>query len=164
MKKLLLIILILILYQQLPAQNYKFQALFIYNIAQRIEWPLLTDDFIIGVVGSKEITHELQDISTKRKMFGHNIKIMEISNSNPQIENCQLIYVGRSSSSKINNIKSIVKNRPILLVSDKKGLAGAHINFIDTPQKIEFEIYPTSIKSQQLKIASTLYNLGIVRE
>ena len=164
MKKLLLIALALLLYLQVPAQNYKFQALFIFNIAQRIEWPSIANEFIIGVAGSNEIMQELENISTKRQLFGHKIKIVQLSTSNPKVDHCHLVYLGRSSSSKIDNMIPVIKNRPILLVGDKKGIKGAHINFLDTPGKIEFEVYPNSIKSQKLKVANSLYELGIVRD
>ncbi len=162
-KKLLLFVLILLLYQKITAQDYKFQALFIYNIVQRIEWPNLNHDFVIGVVGSKDMEKELSSIAKSRQMNGHQIKVRQLTAFDFQTKAVHLVYLGRSSSSKIDKIKSVIKNEPILLVGDKKGLNGAHINFLDLPGKIEFEIYPKLIKSQHLKVANSLLNLGIVK-
>ncbi len=162
-RKLILLTLILLLYQKVSAQDYKFQALFIYNIVQRIEWPSIESEFVIGIIGSKDMEKEMTSIAQTKTINGHKIKIKTITPYEFQIKDVHLIYVARSASSKIKQITNNINNKPILLVSDKKGLQGGHINFLDRPGKIEFEIYPTLIKSQNLKVSNSLLNLGIVK-
>jgi len=151
------------MYQKISAQDYKFQALFIYNIVQRIEWPALEKEFTIGVIGSKEMEKELNSIAQTKTINGHKIRVKQITPYEFQTQDVHLLYLARSLSSKISQVSNIIQDKPILLVSDKKGLEGAQINFLDLPGKIEFEIYPSLIKSHSLKVANSLLNLGIVK-
>ncbi len=59
MGKYYLLLLLLLCGIRSYSQNYKFQALYVFNIAQNVEWPGLTNQFTIGVAGSNEMTHEL---------------------------------------------------------------------------------------------------------
>ncbi len=163
MKKLFVIFMLLMLFKQLPAQNYKFQALFIYNIAQGVEWPEVNNAFVIGVVGTKELQRELENISQKRELFGHRIDVRPISPSRLNIGDCHLVYVGRTWTNKISEIKSLTASKPVLLISDKPGVQDVCINFIDNSAKIQFEVFPNTIKEHHLNITSSLLNLGIVK-
>ncbi len=164
MKRVLSMLVLLSLLGMAKAQNSKFQALFMYNIAQRIEWPNLVGEFVIGVVGSKEMYNELEQIAQKKHLFGNTIKVLQINPSDLVSTKCHAVYLSRSSSSKIDDVNEHVKHSPTLVFTDKEGLRGAGINFVDNSQKIEFEIYPSIIESSQLKIASSLFNLGKVMD
>lgn len=164
MKQVLFMLVMLSLVGTANAQNSKFQALFMYNIVQRIEWPNLVGEFVIGVIGSKDMYNELDLIAQKKKLYGNSIKVVQIGADDLNSTHCHAVYISRSSSSKIDEVNTQVKNKPILVFTDKEGLRGAGINFVDNSQKIEFEIYPSIIKSNQLKIASSLFNLGTVME
>ena len=163
MKKLLVFLMLFVLHKQLPAQNYKFQALFIYNISQRIEWPDVNNAFVIGVVGTKELQNELQAIAQKRQLFGHPIEVREVSPSKLDVEGCHLVYLARTMSSKVDQVKSLIASKPVLLIGEKPGIEGVGINFIDNSKKIEFEIYPQTIKAHKLNVTSSLMSLGIVK-
>nr|WP_321453890.1 YfiR family protein [uncultured Carboxylicivirga sp.] len=164
MKKLFALIFTLCIVWGIKAQNYKFQALFMYNIAQRIEWPNLSGEFVIGVIGSKEIHDELESIAQKKQLFGNAIKVLYVTENDLTNQLFHVLYVDRSLSAKVSRITKEVASHPTLLVTDKNGLTGGGINFIDNSSKIEFEIFPTVIKSHQLHLSGTLLNLGIVKE
>ncbi|GAF02372.1 YfiR family protein [Saccharicrinis fermentans] len=163
-KKTLAILLLIGSLLPVNAQNYKFQALFIYNIVKRVNWPPSSDNFKIGVVGSKELQKELEILSKKQKIGGKTIEIITLTPSSIQENEVHVLYLGRSSSSKIGDIQTIIKSKPVLLIGDKAGLKGAGINFIDNSKEIKFEIYPNTIKEHQLAISSSLLNLGVVIE
>ncbi|WP_075590208.1 YfiR family protein [Labilibacter marinus] len=163
MKKIVLIGILLTLFQYSPAQNYKFQALFIYNIVKRVNWPSPSDNFVIGVMGSKELQKELIGISKKQKLGGKQIKIINVS-SKEELNDIHVLYFSRSSSSKLNDIQAQLKSKPILLIGEKSGLKGVGINFIDNSNEIKFEIYPANIKDHQLTLATSLLSLGEVKQ
>ncbi len=163
MKKILMLLALLFILHETSAQNYKFQALFVYNIAQRIEWPNISGEFVIGVIGSKQIERELDMIAQKKKMFGNNIKVLHINTNDLPSATYHILYIDRNSSSKLDEINSIVSSHPTLVITDKSGLTGGAINFIDNSSKIEFEIFPSVIKSHQLNVSNSLLNLGIVK-
>ena len=163
-RKLAFMLLLIAIASQVSAQNYKFQSLFIYNIVKRINWPPGSNDFVIGVVGSKDLVKELVNLSQKQKLGNKTIKVKSVHASNDSFEGIHVLYLGRSSSSKIDVVKSRIASKPVLLIGDKSGLKGAGINFIDNSKSIEFEIYPTTIKEHHLTVASSLLSLGIVKE
>ncbi|MBS2098663.1 YfiR family protein [Carboxylicivirga linearis] len=164
MKKMYTLIVLLCIAWGAEAQNYKFQALFMYNIAQRIEWPNLAGEFVIGVIGSKEMHQELESIAQKKQLFGNSIKVVHVNADELSGKLYHVLYLDRSSSVKLGDVKKQVVSKPTLLITDKNGLTGGGINFIDNSSKIEFEIFPTVIKSHQLHLSGSLLNLGIVRE
>lgn len=164
MKKLFFLSMLMVLYASISAQNHKFQALFIYNIVRLVEWPAIDNSFVIGVVGSKEMYRELQSLSQKHKISGHPIEVRTINPSQLMYNDCHVIYVGRSSSNKVEQVVSQIDSKPILLIGDKVGLNGVAINFIDNSENISFEIYPSLIKSHQLSLSNSLLSLGTVKE
>ncbi len=144
-------------------QNYKFQALYVFNIAQNIEWPGVINHFTIGVVGSHDMAGELTQIFKTRKLGGLPVVVKPIEMTIADITNCQLVYLGRGASSKLEALVPYVRTKPVLVVSDKTGLSGAGINMLDNASKLEFEILPSIIKEQGLKVAGSLLNLAIVK-
>jgi len=163
MKTILFLFALLLAICKAEGQNYKFQALYLFNIAQQIEWPSSNSNFNIGVIGSSELEKELNTIFQTRKLSGVSVKVSSISSTLAGAENCQLLYLARSLSSKISNVTDLITNKPVLLVSDKSGLTGAGINLIDESTRLEFEIYPTIIEAHGLKLSNSLLNLGIVK-
>ncbi|MCT4587834.1 MAG: YfiR family protein [Carboxylicivirga sp.] len=158
------LILLLVFVGNIKAKNYKFQALFMYNIAQRIEWPNVSGDFTIGVIGCKDIHKELNEIALKRSLLGHKIQVIDLNPDQLNQQDCHIIYVGTSSSNKLDAINTSIGLKPSLIITNKNGLTGSGINFIDDSEKIEFEIFPSVIKQHQLKLAASLLSLGTVKE
>ncbi len=163
-KKTALILMAIVLIQkQLPAQNYKFQALFIYNIVKRIEWPDHSSDFVIGVVDCKEIQHELESLSQKQKLGGRTIRVVSLDADDAHNHTLHALFLGKKSSSKIEEIRAKIQSKPILLIGEKPGIKGVGINFLESSKGIEFEIYPKTIASHKLNVANSLLNLGLIR-
>ncbi len=147
----------------LHAQNYKFQSLFIYNIIKRIEWPSESEKFIIGVLDCKELQKELVSISQKQKIGGRSIEVINVNMGDSDLSKVHVLYVGRSASSKIPQLKTKIADKPILLIGEKPGINGVGINFLDNSTGIKFEIFTNEIKSHKLLISNSLLNLGIVK-
>jgi hypothetical protein len=164
-KSLIILTLLLGAYQCLPAQNYKFQSLFIYNIIKRIDWPTSSDNnIVIGVMGSKELYNELHSLAQKQKIAGKKVVIQEFNIASNKVDDIHVLYVARSSSSKIKEISTLLSSKPVLLISDKPGITGVGINFLDNTKGLKFEIFPGNIKSHQLSVANSLLTLGIIKE
>lgn len=163
-KGLLMLLFLSIGSSQLVAQNYQFQSLFIYNIIKRINWPQISNDFIIGVIGSKDLVVELKSLSEHKKLGDKRIKVIAVNPNKDSFEDVHVLYLGRSSSSKVDLVNAKIAQVPVLLIGDKPGIKGVSINFIDNSKKIEFEIYPNTIESHSLTIASSLLSLGTVKE
>lgn len=164
MKKLLILLMFTAPIITTHGQNYKFQSLYIFNIAKLIEWPNKYDSFVIGVVGARSLSKELNELTNNRSMEGHEIKVLLLDPYEFTVENINMIYIGRNASKLADEIRQKAESKPILLIGDKPGLEGFGINFIDNSEKISFEIYPNNISKKKLKVSQSLLQLGTVIE
>jgi hypothetical protein len=146
------------------AQNEKFKALFMYNFTKYIEWPATqrSGDFVIGVLGNSSITAELRTIAGKQKVGTQNIVVKTFS-SISEIEECNILYLPPSKSMLIGELASKLSGKPMLIISDKNGLAsqGAGINYIMDGDKLKYEINKGSIEKRGLIVSNALLALGI---
>ncbi len=147
------------------AQNEMFKALFMYNFTKNVEWPadMRQGDFIIAVLGDSPVISELQKAAENKKVGQQNIVIKKIDNIG-SIDKCHILYVPANKSNDLSSVLAKVDNKPVLLVTDKDGLAqqGACINYVVIGGKLNFEINKSRFQKQGLQMSSSLANLGIV--
>jgi len=120
--------------------DYKAYTLFVYNFMKYVEWPEAQSkgDFVVGVYGDSPIQKELQTLASSKKLKGRNIVIKTMSKPEEAV-NCQLLYVTSSKSSVVKTLKDQMKDKPILIVGEREGLArkGAALSFV-TESKLYF--------------------------
>lgn len=166
MKKLYLIVVILaIVGSSAFSQNTaKIHSIFIYNFIKLIEWPASykTGTFNIEIVGNDPIFRELSNLAKAKKVGSQSIKVTKITSFN-NFDKVNLVYVPKSQSSKIAQVKAGVGNKSTLIISDTKdGISkGADINFLIVGNKPKFEIKAESAKAKKLQVSTSLVNLGI---
>lgn len=146
--------------------DYKAYTLFIYNFMKYIEWTEAQSkgDFVIGVLGDSPINKELQALASSKKLKGRNI-VLKKCNTPEEAASCHLLYITDSKSSAVKTLKEQVKDKPVLIVGEREGLAkkGASLSFVTLEDDgLKFDINKKEIEQHQLKIASSLINLGIV--
>jgi hypothetical protein len=146
--------------------DYKAYTLFVYNFMKYVEWPEAQSkgDFTVGVFGDSPIQKELQVLASGKKLRGRNIVIKSIGKPE-DAANCQLLYISSSKSSQIKQLKEQMKDKPILFVGEREGLAkkGAALSFVTMEDdELKFDINKKEIETHQLKIASSLISLGIL--
>ncbi|HWY39012.1 MAG TPA: YfiR family protein, partial [Bacteroidia bacterium] len=139
---------------------------FVYNFMKYIEWPEAQSkgDFVVGVFGDSPIQKELQALAAGKKLKGRNIIIKLISKPEDAIT-CQLLYLSSSKSTVIKQLKDQMKDKPVLIVGEREGLAkkGAGLSFVTLEDdELKFDINKKEIEVHQLKIASSLLALGIL--
>jgi hypothetical protein len=149
----------------LKAQEEMFKALFMYNFTKDIEWPNKNGDFVITVLGNSPIVGELEKIATKKKVGNQPIKVLKVNNPS-EIRYPHIVYIAPAKSSQLREVISNLNNKPVLVISDKPGLAdqGSGINYVKINGKQKFEINPSQITDTGLKLNSFLISLGIVVE
>ncbi len=142
-------------------QNEKFKALFVYNFIKNIEWPVKAQngDFVIGVLGQPPIVQELEKIVSKKKIANRNIQI-KVFESTESITNCHILFIPRKKSKKIDEISLKINDYPTLIISEKEGLKGSDINFVESDFDLEFEIFPVQIQKKGMRVSGTLINLS----
>jgi len=81
-----------------------------------------------------------------------------------EIGKCHILFLPSNKSKEIQLVTEKIGTNPILLVTEKDGLAqeGAAINFIIQEGKIKFELNKNVVNKQGLKISSYLETLAIV--
>ncbi len=146
--------------------DYKAYTLFVYNFMKYIEWPEAQSkgDFVVGIYGDSPIQKELQVLASSKKLKGRNIVVKSLSKPEDAV-GCQLMYVTSSKSSVVKTLKEQMKDKPILIVGEREGLArkGAALSFVTLDDDaLKFDINKKEIEQHQLKISSQLIQLGTV--
>ncbi len=147
------------------AQNEMFKALFMYNFTKNVEWPadMRQGDFVIAVLGDSPVIGELQKVAASKKVGQQSIVIKKVDNVGA-IDKCHILYLPAGKSGDFGAVLSKTEGKPILLVTDKDGLAqqGACINYVTVGGKLNFEINKARFQKQGLQMSGALANLGIV--
>lgn len=146
--------------------DYKAYTLFIYNFMKYVEWPEAQSkgDFVLSVLGDSPINKELQNLAATKKLKGRNIVIKKC-NTPEETVGSNLVYISGPKSSAMKTLKDLTKDKPVLLVGEREGLAkkGAGMSFVTMEDdELKFDINKKEIEQHQLKVAGSLINLGIV--
>jgi hypothetical protein len=166
MKKYLLMIIALFLFSagSIPAQNEMFKALFMYNFAKNIEWPVSyrQGDFVIGVLGNDVVYDELKRVA-ERKLAGSQTIVVKKYSSVADIERCHMLYIPTSKSSSLPQVLTLLKNEPTVIITDKAGYAtrGACINYTIVNGDQKFELNRNNMEARGLKVTNFLMELAI---
>jgi hypothetical protein len=148
------------------AVDYKSYSLFVYNFIKYIEWPETKNqgDFVLGVLGDSPIIHELEKLAATKKAKGRTIVIKKFT-SVEEVTECHLLYVTESKSGSIKLLREKAKNKAMLIVGEREGLArkGASLSFVTLEDDVlKFDINKSEIELHNLKIPGTLILLGLL--
>ena len=146
--------------------DYKMASLFIYNFGKYIDWPdeSRKQEFLIGVYGNDDVKNQLLKTIGTKTMNGTPIVIKQFTNPEEGL-NCNMVFVTYPESSKLTSVANVLKDKPVLIVSEKQGLLkkGAGINLFTDDEdayKTKFEINKKSIELKHLKVAGSLVKLA----
>lgn len=164
MKKIFLLATLILFSLVANAQLASFQAIYIYNFANNTSWPISDKDkdFVITVIGDTELAHALTKLSSTKKVANRKVVVKESPSFN-EVAPSQIIYLGRSKASQIQNLRNSQNGQQTLLISGKNGHCqyGAGIAFVSNNGKLNFEISPTNIAKHKLSVSKKIVNLGI---
>ena len=149
-----------------PDTNAKVKAVFIYNFSKLIEWPesYKRGNFIITILGqANSLKKELDIMAKARKKDNQNFEIKVVESVN-KIGHCHMLIIPEKYSHNIGEVKSKIRNRSTLIISDKDGMAkkGAIINFVIVNNKQNFELNMLNANKHNLKVSSYLASLAIM--
>lgn len=144
-------------------RDYRSQALFMYNFIKYVNWPVSSDNFVIGVMGDCPITPELNKLaSIKKTPDGKTITVLMIDDLT-KIDKCNMVYVPDGYSKDISKLVLAVQGRPALIVSERDGLTkkGAEISFFtQDDDKLGFSISRKNMDHKKLKASGELLRLA----
>ena len=138
----------------------KYLAACLYSFSRYVNWPedKKTGDFVISVVGNKDVYSELQKMSNG-KMVGNQPIVVKFSKTVGELSNnSQIVFLNKSQSSLAQKLES----NGTLLVTEQEGFLqkGASVDFVNVDDVLKFEISKTNMSMQGLQLSSTLEKLS----
>ncbi len=145
-----------------PSREYQVKAVFLFNFTQFIEWPAeaFADPaapLVIGVLGEDPFGAFLDETVRGERANGRSL-IVERYRRIQEIGNCQVLFVSRSESDRLDQILASLAGKPVLTVGDFEGFAlrGGVIRLTTVGGKIRLRINLDSAKAAKLTISSKL--------
>jgi len=143
-----------------------FKAAFTYNFAKFTIWPENTEGqdgpLILCTIGKSKLVNDLNRLGGKL-IKGRTVAIKAVNNINSK-ENCHILYIAKSKKNKVRNILDIIKNKPVLTVSDLPNFvtSGGIIQFYRKNRKTHMIINLDTARKSGLEISSRLLILADV--
>jgi len=146
------------------ADEYAVKAMFVYNFAKYFDWSVINSqqDFVIGVVGNCAITEKLTEISKRKKLLDHTLRVRVVTHPSDVYE-MQIVFVPRGNSHMLDKLVPFAKEKNILIITEEKGLLtkGSHINLININGKVRFEMDENNIRESGMKVSKELSSLAV---
>lgn len=143
-------------------KEYQLKAVFLFNFAQFVEWPesAFADEkspLTIGIIGEDPFDGVLDELvrgehSGKREIIVRRMRKIE------EMDGCQIFFISKSESTRLESILAALGNRPVLTVSDAERAArrGTMIRFFVEKKKIRLRINLEATKIAGLVVSSKL--------
>ncbi|MES2734589.1 MAG: YfiR family protein [Bacteroidota bacterium] len=145
--------------------DYKFQSLFVYNIAKYTQWSAIhsSGNLVIGILGNKSIAETFAKSYQDKKIGNQSISIVNYANA-ADIRYCNILFIPYSTKVDLDNILAYWGNKDVLICTEHEGwgLKGSTVNLVIVDGKIKIEINSASVKKAGIKIASNLTSLATV--
>lgn len=148
-----------------PASEYQVKAAFLFNFAKFVSWPphAFPDEnapFVICVLGRNPFGSHLDDTVRGERVNNRQLVVRHYQSA-AEINNCQVLFISRSESDRLDQIIAGLKNRALLIVTDAEGgNRGVIIRFVTEGNRIRFKIDAQAAKAANLTISSKLLRLG----
>jgi hypothetical protein len=142
------------------------KAAFLHRFAAYVEWPQDTSDreqpFTIAVLDDSRIASHLERLLPGLTIRNRQPRVRNVS-SLAEIENAQIVFIGKTNSSRIDAVVGALRNRPVLIVTDhERGLAqGSVINFVEAGGNVRFEVSLPAAEQRRLKINAGLLSVAV---
>ena len=152
--------------QKTATPEYQVKAVFLYNIAQFIEWPNDSSaneksPLIIGILGRDPFGSYLDDTVKGEEINGRPLTIERYANI-AAIKQCHILFIHASFAPKLPTIRKSLKGKGILTVSDASNFAkqGGMVRFFEQKNKIRLRINLDAVKAENITISSKLLRLA----
>ncbi len=141
----------------------KAQAMFIYNFSRLIEWPASykTGSFVIGVLGTGEITSELESYTIGKRVGAQEIVVKQYRDPG-EVDKCHILFVTFAKTKNLGELVSSLGNKSTLIITEKNGavIEGSAINFLVVGDKLKFEINQGNATKYGIKYSAKLTEMA----
>ena len=143
----------------------KYISSCLYNFSRYIDWPAdkKSGDFIITIVGSKDVYNQLTALTQNMKVGLQSIQVKYASSVNDLSGFQHIIFINDLQSSKINAVLQRIADSGTLLVTETEGMItrGSMINFIPVDGMMKFEISQENLKKNKLMASVILQKMAV---
>jgi hypothetical protein len=150
-----------------PAGEPQVKAVFLFKFADFVQWPseAFPDPeapFVIGVLGRDPFGAYLEATVAGEKIAGRPIQIQRYRRVE-EIRNCQMLFISRSETERLDTILSSLAARPILTVGETEGFCrkNGQIEFLTVGNKLRFRINNEAAGRSRLMISARLLRLAV---
>jgi hypothetical protein len=156
----------LVLVQSPRASEYQVKAVFLFNFVQFVDWPAppAADSerpLVIGILGNDPFGPFLDETVHGERLGSRPIQLRRFHQI-ADIEECHVLFISRSESDRLPEILSVLKNRPVLTVSDGDAFAdhGGMIQFVTDKSRIRLRINLEAAQAANVTISSKLLRVA----
>jgi len=163
--------LLLVQGQSPRTSEYQLKAVFLFNFAQFVDWPPSAAQdsqppqppLLIGILGDDPFGSFLDETVRGERVGARPIQVRRYRRI-ADIEECNILFISRSESERVPEILSLLKNRPVLTVSDGDEFAsqGGIIQFFTDKNRIRIRINLDAAEAANLTISSKLLRVAEV--
>jgi YfiR/HmsC-like len=146
--------------------EYQVKAVFLYNFSHFIEWPPQAlgagaSPFTICVLGSDPFEGQLDDAIRGERIAEHPIAVRRMRDLDVGGD-CQVVFIARSESARLNQIVAALDHRNVLTVSELDGAAqrGVMIQFVNENNRVKLRINADAARAAGLVVSSKLLRLA----
>lgn len=142
----------------------KYLSNCLYNFSRNINWPEenKSGDFVITIVGDKEVFTEMTKLAQNMKVGLQPIVIKFFNTVNDVSGYQQIVFVDNWQSNKISALVQKTAGSHTLIVSETEGLIdkGSMINFVPVNGVMKFEMNKESLRRNNLMASSVLEKMA----
>jgi YfiR/HmsC-like len=143
--------------------EYEVKAVFLFNFAKFVEWPDnafpdASTPFVIGVLGQDPFGSYLDETVRGERLNSRPLIVQRYRNAG-EIKHCNVLFISRSESDRLDQIVASLKYRRILTVTDA-ATGEVVIRFVNDGNRIRFKIDVQAAKAANLTISSKLLRLA----
>ena len=150
--------------------EYDVKATYLFKFTKFVEWPATAftgpdAPFVIGIVGRDPFNGGLDRLIEGNTTGTRHLEVRHLNaNDSAGLRGCQMVFVSASEQRRLSNILSALQGRPVLVVGESEGFAGAGgmLGFAVRESRIGIEINSAAARQARLKISSQLLNLARV--
>jgi hypothetical protein len=148
--------------QERISREFQIKAVFLYNFTEFVTWPgevfdSVDSPMVIGILGNDPFGPFLDETVQGESRDGHKL-VVERYQSPEHIKDCHVLFISVDTQEKLDSALSVVKDRPILTVSDMDGFtrAGGMIRFHNEDGRVRLHINAGPVSQSGLVISSKL--------
>jgi hypothetical protein len=158
-----IVLLVSLSLQESKNTGYHLRALYLYNFLANTTFPetKVRGDMELAVYNDQDLFMEIKKKYLNKKVQSKTIKLSFYSKQS-DIKDPHLLFIPSAKSSVISSIKSGLKGKSVLLVTENaSGISkGASINFVVKEDKLKYQISQTNSKKEKLNFTTRIIQLA----